>query len=619
MSKIKELESLCYENNPDIVIVTETWCNTNVSDALLNIPGYYIGIRCDRVDTANGIGGGILVLVKNNLQIAQVDNISDFNQYCHFKLLAENNCDDIDFIAIYRSPNSNEVNNNKLCQLIDNLDTGKVVICGDLNYRNICWETSSADSKGRPFLEAVENKFLEQLIDFPTHNKGGILDILLTNYPEYVLSIDDIGPLGNSDHTAIQVGLQFNAKYNNTDEKVMDWNNANLEGLKEYINGIEWNNILSDCDTEEMWNIFTTRISDGLTEFVPTKDRRDQRKPIWMTKYLWKLTKRKNKAWKSYRDATDDSKVWLHARYIKLRNKCKKLVCKAKRNLEKKLSKDYNKRPFQAYTKSKMKHKAKVGPLKHNGKLISDNKEIATILNDYFSSVFINEDTGHIPRASAAECEDSVSNLVVNETDIAKKIDKLKESSAPGADKITVKILKMFKDELVVPLAQIFNSSISSSMVPRDWRDANVTPIFKKGKRTAAKNYRPVSLTSIPCKILESLLKDVIVDHLVTRSLIKNTQHGFMNKRSCLTNLLEFLEYLTDEMDNGFSTDLVYLDFSKAFDTVPKQRLLEKMKAHKIEGNVLKWIEMWLTNRRQRVVLNGQESAWASVKSGVPQ
>ena len=120
----------------------------------------------------------------------------------------------------------------------------------------------------------------------------------------------------------------------------------------------------------------------------------------------------------------------------------------------------------------------------------------------------------------------------------------------------------MFKDELVVPLAQIFNSSISSSMVPRDWRDANVTPIFKKGKRTAAKNYRPVSLTSIPCKILESLLKDVIVDHLVTRSLIKNTQHGFMNKRSCLTNLLEFLEYLTDEMDNGFSTDLVYLDFS---------------------------------------------------------
>ena len=110
-------------------------------------------------------------------------------------------------------------------------------------------------------------------------------------------------------------------------------------------------------------------------------------------------------------------------------------------------------------------------------------------------------------------------------------------------------------------------------VVPADWKDAGVTPLFKKGKKSEPKNYRPISLTSLVCKILESLIKDSIVCHLSKFSLIKDSQHGFTKNRSCLTNLLEFLEEVTSTLDTGKPVDIIYLDFAKAFDKVPYKRL----------------------------------------------
>jgi hypothetical protein len=111
--------------------------------------------------------------------------------------------------------------------------------------------------------------------------------------------------------------------------------------------------------------------------------------------------------------------------------------------------------------------------------------------------------------------------------------------------------------------------------VPEDWKSANVTPIFKKGAKSEPGNYRPVSLTSICCKLLESILRDVLMDHLERNKLINQSQHGFMPKKSCGTNLLEFLETVTREVDEGRPVDVIFLDFAKAFDKVPKERLLQ--------------------------------------------
>ncbi|MCP4267589.1 MAG: reverse transcriptase family protein, partial [Candidatus Brocadiaceae bacterium] len=155
--------------------------------------------------------------------------------------------------------------------------------------------------------------------------------------------------------------------------------------------------------------------------------------------------------------------------------------------------------------------------------------------------------------------------------------------------------------------------------VPEEWKLANVTPIFKKGCKSQPGNYRPISLTSVVCKLMETIIRDKIVKHLETNKLLNDTQHGFHNKRSCLTNLLDFFYDIFKMYDEEKAVDIIYLDFQKAFDKVPHKRLLAKIKAHGIDGNVYSWLKNWLSNRKQRVVINGKSSPILNVTSGVPQ
>jgi ribonuclease P/MRP protein subunit RPP40 len=148
---------------------------------------------------------------------------------------------------------------------------------------------------------------------------------------------------------------------------------------------------------------------------------------------------------------------------------------------------------------------------------------------------------------------------------------------------------------------------------------ANVTALFKKGSKKDPGNYRPVSLTSQICKIMERLIKEDLTNFLESNKIIYNSQHGFRKNRSCLTNLLEFMETVSNRLDHGEPLDIIYLDFQKAFDKVPYGRLLLKLEAVGIKGNLLNWIGAWLSDRKQRVVINGYVSGWEKVYSGVPQ
>ena len=161
--------------------------------------------------------------------------------------------------------------------------------------------------------------------------------------------------------------------------------------------------------------------------------------------------------------------------------------------------------------------------------------------------------------------------------------------------------------------------SIHLKQVPTDWKHANVTPIFKKGDKSDPGNYRPISLTSQICKVLESILRDNIVNHLSTHTLLLKSQHGFTKGKSCLTNLLSFLKDVTKAIDEGKPLDVIYLDFSKAFDKVPHKRLLHKIESHGKSGNIAAWIGEWLCDRKQQVVLNGKFSRLQYVLSGVPK
>ena len=134
-------------------------------------------------------------------------------------------------------------------------------------------------------------------------------------------------------------------------------------------------------------------------------------------------------------------------------------------------------------------------------------------------------------------------------------------NKSPGVDGIPPKLLMETVEQISIPLARVFNLSFKEGVVPFEWKETNIIPLFKKGSRNKSENYRPVSLTSVICKLLERLIKDHMVDFLVKHKLLNSSQHGFLKARSCLTNMLCFLEEITKWIDVGSPVDIIYLDF----------------------------------------------------------
>jgi len=151
------------------------------------------------------------------------------------------------------------------------------------------------------------------------------------------------------------------------------------------------------------------------------------------------------------------------------------------------------------------------------------------------------------------------------------------------------------------------------------WKEANVTPIYKKGSRCSVSNYRQVSLTSVCCKLLEKLVRNVLLGHMIDNGILSEYQHGFVHGRSCTTQLLKVFDKWTEILDQGGAIDVVYLDFAKAFDTVPHIHLMNKLERYGVSGKLLEWIRQFLIGRKQRFGVAGSFSDWITVLSGVPQ
>ncbi|CAM5156830.1 unnamed protein product [Eretmochelys imbricata] len=198
-------------------------------------------------------------------------------------------------------------------------------------------------------------------------------------------------------------------------------------------------------------------------------------------------------------------------------------------------------------------------------------------------------------------------------------LEKLDVHKSMGPHELHPRVLKELAAVIAEPLAIIFENSWRTGEVPDDWKKANVVPIFKKGKKEDPGNYRPVSLTSVPGKIMEQVLKESILKYLHEKKVIRNSQHGFTKGRSCLTNLIAFYHEITGSVDEGKAVDVLFLDFSKAFDTVSHSILVSKLRKYGLDECTIRWVESWLDCRAQRVVINGSMSSWQPVSSGVPQ
>ena len=204
-------------------------------------------------------------------------------------------------------------------------------------------------------------------------------------------------------------------------------------------------------------------------------------------------------------------------------------------------------------------------------------------------------------------------DITVDPKGVAKLLDGLNVHKAPGPDGLNARVLKECSNEISPILALIFNESLTRGDVPDQCRQTNVSPVFKKGEKYDAADYRPVSLTCICCKNLEHILVSNINRHLALDSILADCQHAFRSQRSCETVLAQFVHDIIDNLDGALNrghkqTDLIIMDFAKAFDKVPHRRLLHKLDHYGIRGSTHKWINSWLSGRSQQVVLDGQAS-----------
>lgn len=621
LNKLDELTLLATDHEPDIIIITESWANKNITDAMLNIEGYFIesDLRIDKTSNINGIGAGIVIYLKSGLKVTKVDTINDFNQYVTFFISNDDYSDKLYFTIVYRSPNSCIENNNKLVEMLSNIDFKKDthIIIGDFNFPNINWENYTCDTKSRSFLECISNNNLSQLVTFPTHNKGNTLDLILTNKPENFMTIENMGNLQNSDHSIILSDiLATPPSLPVTEQLVPDWRNLNEARFQEYLLNIDWETALNSSSADENWKRFNLILKEGCKKYLPTKVRRKKSKPPWFEKDVLRLIRIKQRRFKVH-TRLQTKASW--DEYKKSEKESRKAVKRAKKRYEKKLAKQGHVKHFYSYINSKTANRRSIGPLLIDGKLVQEDQEIAEELNQYFTSIFSAAPASQVSVDVPPKCANCLSNVEFSADVVKAKLDDLKTHSAPGPDEISPRLLKTFSSSLSYPLAKIFKQSLITGNVPEDWKKANVTPIFKKGGKSNPGNYRPISLTSVPGKIMESILKDQIYSFLGENDLLHDSQHGFMKNKSCTTNLLEFLEVVTKCVDEKNGFDVIYLDFSKAFDLVPKERLMEALKMHGISGNVYNWIKNWLSGRKQRVVLNGKYSSWQDVISGVVQ
>ncbi|BHF60612.1 hypothetical protein SprV_0100357700 [Sparganum proliferum] len=232
----------------------------------------------------------------------------------------------------------------------------------------------------------------------------------------------------------------------------------------------------------------------------------------------------------------------------------------------------------------------------------------------------LSSETGFNPSAlQSFEDTPIIETVQFTEGMVLTELLKLKESKSPGPDEIPAKILKELAGELSKSLSMLFHTSFETGYLPPDWKSAWITPLYKGGSRVSANNYRPVSLTSICCKIMEKIIKQQLMQFLEQNQLLSDSQHGFRKSRSCVTNLLYCLELWTRAVDRGDMVHVIYIDFKKAFDSVPHHRLLYILSRAGVRGKFLMWIRSFLIGRSQAVHVSDQQSAEVSVRSGVPQ
>uniref|UniRef100_A0A8B9PGQ4 Reverse transcriptase domain-containing protein n=1 Tax=Apteryx owenii TaxID=8824 RepID=A0A8B9PGQ4_APTOW len=401
----------------------------------------------------------------------------------------------------------------------------------------------------------------------------------------------------------------------------LDFRRANFGLFRDLLRGIPWVRALEGRGVQESWLIFKHHLLQAQERCIPMsrKSSKGGRRPAWMSKELLAKLNQKKEVYRKWKGGQATWEEYRNAVRV-----CRDVTRKAKARLELNLARDVkdNKKGFFKYISSKRKTRENVGPLLNGvGALVTKDAEKAELLNAFFASVFTGQASPQEPQT--LEAREKVWRKedfpLVEEEWVRDHLSKPDTHKSMGPDGMHPRVLRELADVIAKPLSIIFERSWRTGEVPEDWKKANVTPVFQKGKKEDPGNYRPVSLTCISGKVMEQLILEAISKHVEDKKVIRSSQHGFTKGKSCLTNLIAFYDGMTGWVDEGRAVDVVSLDFSKAFDTVSHNILMDKLRKCGLDEWTVRWIENWLNGRAQRVVISGAESSWRPVASGVPQ
>jgi len=629
-NKKAEFLAIIDETHPDIIVTTETKPKNprfHMTKTDLHVDGYNLFTNVEE----EGVRG-IAVHTKNDLNVMEPNTVllqDSASEVQPIEIKLRNN-DKLLLIAVYRSPNSTPENNEKINTLIRNINTlgySHILIVGDFNHPEIQWSegagnTQSNKNEAFKFLEATNDAYLYQHICEATRHQlrqeSNVLDLLLTNEGDMISDLIMRPPIGKSDHVVLNFKINCYANRTQYKNETCQYNKGDYDKMREELS-LDWQEILGKLNVEDCWEVFSGKVAESANRNVPkVSSRKKKRKLSWRDREVNKKMNKKQKLWKKYCESRTKED---YIKYTRARNQVRWATRKAVKTYEKEKARNIkgNAKIFWKYVNSKSKVRQGIPDLEDGSSVAQSDTEKAELLNKFFVSTFTKEDLQHIPIPTERHYNEEITDIDICFEEVQQRLKNLNPNKAMGPDNVHPRVLKELADTLAVPLQILYVKTVQEGKLPDAWKTANVTPIYKKGCKKSPGNYRPVSLTSVVGKILEGLIRDAIVKHMKVNNLFTPHQHGFLPGRSTTTQMLECLDEWTEWLDRGTPVDAVYLDFRKAFDSVPIKRLLAKIQSYGITGNLLNWIESFLSGRRQRVCVNGEKSEWAEVTSGVPQ
>ena len=629
-----------------ICIVESHLSSLNVEEAEVTIPNF----RVFREDRKNNSGfGGSVIFVHNSLKVSKLDwfeNTESLAVKVHIS-----NDKIVNVVCVYRSPNLTKAENNKLLNQLDKVpflseQLENIIMVGDFNLPNVDWVNGivvapidSIDQKiitQNEYLDLFTAKGLHWYIEQePTRYKlvgntlqTSLLDQIFANNDCVIGDVNLIAPLGKSDHACIEIEANFRSNIEFINIKQRNWSKVTAEFVVEKGNNIDWS---YSCDANvnvnvnAMWDELNAKIQ-SIIACVPEAVLKVNRhgdpleKLPWDSSRLVRKRKEKDKIWRAFdgkpcmvnfQSALGKQKEYETVEYEEKLKHEQKIV----KNLK------YNCKPLFRYMKSKSKARKNVSTLKNeSGNLTESPAETAELLAKFFQSIHSPEEFGPLlEKCYKSNVHSTMNVLEISSEDVRLLLSKLDVGKSMGPDEIHPKILRFLStnEDFINAITILFNTCIKFKSIPNIWKTATVVSLHKKGSIHLPSNYRPVSLTCILCKVFEKFVRTHILDYITTE-LVSN-QHGFVMGKSTLSNLLESIDAINEYLSYGNCADILYLDFSKAFDTVSHYRLLIKMENLGISSNIIDIVKDFLSNRTMRVRVGSAFSESYDVPSGVPQ